>query len=95
MRAVEVRWIDTHSASTSWCAPRDIENQQFFVSSIGYLVENAKVGHIVIAQSWIEDSDLLDSYLAIPHETVVAVIDLSTNEVVKFKRKRNFTTLSE
>jgi hypothetical protein len=68
-------WHDAHSVSTGWMPTSDIEPEPAVVHSVGWLLPDAKPNHIVIAQSYIEDSS--DHILAIPLKMVEQIKILS------------------
>ena len=61
---VYVKWHDAHSVAPSWLALDDIVNEPAIVESVGWLVCDAIVDHIVLAQSVLGDEG--DHILAIP-----------------------------
>ena len=63
---VLVVWHDAHSNVTGWEEIDEIDNEPCEVQTVGWLIPDAKRGHVVIAQSWITDSDTIDSVLSIP-----------------------------
>jgi hypothetical protein len=68
-------WHDAHSVSTGWMPTTEIEQEPAVVHSVGWLLPDAKPNHIVIAQSYIEDS--ADHILAIPLKMVEQIKILS------------------
>ena len=68
-------WHDAHSVSASWMQTAEIEQEPAVVHSVGWLLPDAKPNHIVIAQSYIEDSS--DHILAIPLKMVEQIKILS------------------
>ena len=59
-----VVWHDAH-ALTSWVDFDDIDLEPCVVETIGWLLPEAKKGHVVVAQS-ITNEDGLDNVLCIP-----------------------------
>ena len=57
-------WHDAH-ALTSWVDFDDIDLEPCVVETIGWLLPEAKKGHVVVAQS-ITNEDGLDNVLCIP-----------------------------
>ena len=70
---VYVKWHDAHAVAPSWLALDDIVNEPAIVESVGWLVSDAIVDHIVLAQSLMPDSG--DHILAIP---VLMVVEMRT-----------------
>jgi len=66
-----VVWHDAH-AELSWVAFDDIDPEPCVVETIGWLLPNAKKGHVVVAQS-ITNEDGLDNVLCIPVGMIVSV----------------------
>jgi hypothetical protein len=60
---VYVKWHDAHAVAPSWLALDDIVNEPAIVESVGWLVSDAIVDHIVLAQSVLGDEG--DHILAI------------------------------
>lgn len=73
---VKITWHDAFSLTESWIALDSIDQEPCVTESIGFLLPNAKAGHVVLAQS-INDAEMLDSLLAIPVAMVVATQLLS------------------
>ena len=61
---VYVKWHDAYAVAPSWLALDDIVNEPAIVESVGWLVCDAIVDHIVLAQSVLGDEG--DHILAIP-----------------------------
>jgi len=66
-----VVWHDAH-ALTSWVDFDEIDADPCVVETIGWLLPNAKKGHVVVAQS-ITNEDGLDNVLCIPVGMIVSV----------------------
>jgi hypothetical protein len=66
-----VVWHDAHSED-SWVSLSDLDSDPYVVETVGFLLPEAKPGHIVIAQSIAYDESL-DSVLQIPAGMVVSV----------------------
>jgi hypothetical protein len=77
---VHVRWFDAHSVGTGWQPIDDIIDEPCVVCSVGYLISDAKFGHIVIAQS-ITDDSAIDHILAIPVAMISKMTVLSDSSV--------------
>ena len=73
---VKITWHDAFSLTESWISLDSIDQEPCVTESIGFLLPNAKAGHVVLAQS-INDAEMLDSLLAIPVAMVVATQLLS------------------
>jgi len=67
-----VTWHDAHSED-GWQEIDEINNEPCVVRTVGYLIDNSKAGHVVIAQSLIEGTDTIDAVLYIPVAMVVAI----------------------
>ena len=72
---VLVIWHDAHSVSTGWMQTSDIEPDPAVVHSVGWLLPDTKPNHMVIAQSYIDESS--DHILAIPLKMVEQIKILS------------------
>ena len=70
---VIVVWHDAHSHTAGWEDVADIDDAPCVVETVGWLIPDAKQGHLVIAQSWIADSETIDSVLSIPVGMVQSV----------------------
>lgn len=66
-----VVWHDAHSEE-SWSRLSDLDPEPYIVETVGFLLPDAKPGHVVIAQS-IGSDDSIDSVLQIPAGMVVSV----------------------
>lgn len=66
-----VVWHDAH-AETSWVEFDDIDPEPCIVETCGWLLPEAKQGHVVVAQS-ITNDDMLDNVLCIPVAMIVSV----------------------
>ena len=65
---VYIQWADTHSGGTGWTAISDIDQDEYIISSCGYLLsigDGGKENHVTLYQSRSEDDDL-DHILHIP-----------------------------
>jgi hypothetical protein len=69
-----VIWHDAHSED-SWSQLTDLDPEPYVVETVGFLLPDAKPGHVVIAQS-IGSDDSMDSVLQIPVGMVVSVTTL-------------------
>ena len=72
---VLVVWHDAHSVSTGWMPIADIEQDPAVVHSVGWLLSATKPNHVVLAQSYVDES--VDHLLAIPSAMVVQIKILS------------------
>lgn len=63
---VRITWIDAHAVTDGWTGVDELDDEPCVVTSVGLLLPETKPGHVVLAQSWIEDTDDLDGVLAIP-----------------------------
>jgi hypothetical protein len=61
---VLVIWHDAH-AEHSWTTLEELDCDPYVVQTVGFLLPDAKRGHVVVAQS-IGSDDALDSVLQIP-----------------------------
>ena len=64
LSVVLVEWHDAH-AENSWTELQDIGDDPYVVRTVGWLLPDAKAGHLVVAQS-VGADDGLDSVLSIP-----------------------------
>lgn len=71
---VLVVWHDAHS-NEGWSHLSDVEAAPYDVHTVGFLVPNAKPGHLVIAQS-IGPDDAVDCVIQIPVGMVVSMTTL-------------------
>lgn len=71
---VLVEWHDAH-ATSEWTDPSAIDEEPFVVNTVGYLIENGKPNHVVVAQSEGAEGDL-DGILSIPTGMVVKIVTL-------------------
>jgi hypothetical protein len=71
---VSLIWHDAH-AETEWTSLEDIDPEPYDVHSVGWLLPDAKPGHVVICQSLGRD-DGLDGVLSIPVGMVVKLTTL-------------------
>jgi hypothetical protein len=62
---VEVIWHDAHTVASTWIEFSDIGEDPCEVTTLGWLLADAKPDHVVVAQSMTDD-DSLDSVLCIP-----------------------------
>lgn len=68
---VMVTWHDAHAISDSWIE-LPITEHPCVVNSVGWLIEEGKPDHVVLAQSF-NDDDAYDHLLAIPSDMVKEV----------------------
>ena len=71
---VLVLWHDAHSVAPGW-SPLPFDGTPCIVESVGFLIEDGKPDHVVLAQSY-TDSDDYDHVLAIPFGMVKEVAEL-------------------
>lgn len=69
---VLVIWHDAHAVTDEWCDLSDIDSEPCVVETVGFLLDNAKHGHVVVAQS-ITNDDGLDAVMCIPVGMVQSV----------------------
>jgi hypothetical protein len=74
-RIVKVLWHDAHAEGGSWICASDIDPEPYAVVTVGWLVEDAKADHVVVAQSSGCDGQI-DHVLAIPVDMVQRIVDL-------------------
>jgi hypothetical protein len=74
-RIVKVLWHDAHAEGGSWICAADIDPEPYSVVTVGWLVEDAKADHVVVAQSSGCDGQI-DHVLAIPVDMVQRIVDL-------------------
>ena len=67
---VEVVWFDAHAVTHSWTAVEELDRDECVVRSVGMLLDGAKDGHVVLAQSMISGEETVDNVLAIPNGMV-------------------------
>jgi hypothetical protein len=73
---VLVEWNDAYSESTSWITTEDIDQEPMRTVSVGFLLEDAKPHHVVIAQSS-NAAECFDSVLCIPVAMVTRLAVIS------------------
>ena len=66
-------WHDAHSVTDIWSELKDISDEPCVVRTIGWLLEDAKKDHVVVAQSHIGETDEYDGIMAIPSGMVVSM----------------------
>ena len=76
MSPVLVVWHDAFADTSSWMEVADIDDEPCVVNSVGFLIPDAKQGHVVIAMSN-NSHDYIDSVLAIPVGMVQQITLLS------------------
>jgi len=77
---VLVVWHDAHSCE-GWSELSDVDNEPYDVQTVGFMIPNAKAGHVVLAQS-IGPDDALDGILQIPAGMVVSCTVLGNPQVI-------------
>ena len=70
-----VVWQDAHALSSSWITVDDIAPEPRLITTVGYVIQDAKRRHLVIAQS--VDGEALDHVLAIPLGMIRRVEELA------------------
>lgn len=75
-RPVLVVWHDAFSDVSGWSEVVDMDDEPCVVESVGYLVPDAKNGHVVVAQS-VNSNGQMDSVLCVPVAMVQRVVLLS------------------
>lgn len=71
-KALIVTWHDAHAYKDRWMGVEGIDSEPCVVRSTGWLMEDAKPGHVVLAQSTNSDGEL-DGLLCIPVAMVVSI----------------------
>jgi hypothetical protein len=75
---VHITWHDAHSPSgEAWIHLADIANEPCTVETVGWLIEDAITGHLVVAQSY-NDSESYDNLISIPMNMVVAMKEIDS-----------------
>lgn len=72
-----VTWHDAHTDTETWTPISDIDADPCVVRTVGFLLPNAKVDHVVVAQSFIDYADDerdVDSVLCIPVGMVKSMV---------------------
>lgn len=79
---VQVTWHDAHSMTETWTSVDELADDPdpYVVESVGWLLPQAKPGHICIAQSY--NAEDLDSVLAIPNGMVVRIAHLQASPLL-------------
>lgn len=72
-----VIWNDAHEVFSDWATLEDLEEKQTLCYSLGWVIPDAKEGHVVIAGSVIAGkkgaAEYLGSGVAIPEEMVIEI----------------------
>jgi len=76
VQPVLVVWHDAFADTTSWVQPGEIDDEPCIVKSVGFLVPEAKKGHVTLAMSS-NSHDFIDTLLHVPvgmvqHVTLLA-----------------------
>lgn len=66
-------WDDAHSEAEGWLLPSELNEQPRKIYTVGWLLADAKAGHVVVAQSYDDDSAHVDSVLCVPVAMVVSL----------------------
>ena len=74
-KLVVVVWRDAHEVYPGWGDPSEIDKDPCEVRTSGWLIPDAKPGHLVVAQS-VDRSGHVDNGIAIPEAMVVAVEEI-------------------
>ena len=61
---VHVVWHDAHALGETWTTAEELDPEPCVVRSVGWILPDAKHGHLTLAQSL--ESDYRDGILAIP-----------------------------
>jgi hypothetical protein len=72
---VLVVWHDAHTED-GWNYLEAVDSEPYVVRSVGFLVPNAKPGHVVLVQSRSVHDGQIDGLLAIPAGMVVSCTSL-------------------
>jgi len=70
---VRVIWNDAHAVTDAWTPVADLDSDPCVVHSVGHLLPEVKRGHLVLAQSMIDERAEVDAVLAIPTAMIVRV----------------------
>lgn len=76
MTPVRITWHDAFADVEGWMESSDIDAEPCVVQSVGFLIPDAKPGHVTLAQS-MNSHDDFDSVLHVPVGMVVNVLILS------------------
>lgn len=82
---VWLTWHDAHSIADTW-TNLPISGEPCVVRSCGWLLEDAKPNHVVIAQSFNDDDDY-DHLLAVPLGMVVNLQIIAEEDLTRFSKK--------
>lgn len=80
MKFIEAVWHDAHSEGVSggtWFESTQITNEPYVVRTVGMMVDNAKEGHISLAQSISITDGLMDSVIHIPIGMIQSLRELA------------------
>lgn len=75
-KVVKVVWHDAHAMNAHWMGPDEWDRTPCVVESVGFLIPDAKDGHVVICQS-LNTEEHYDSLLAVPVAMVQQVMLLA------------------
>lgn len=67
---VRVTWHDAFADTRSWIEVSEIDQEPCVTVSVGFLIPEAKKGHVTIAQSF-NSEETIDSVLFIPQAMIV------------------------
>lgn len=70
---VLVVWHDAHSGDDGWHTAGEIDSEPCVVESVGWLLPDAKAGHVVVVQSVLTHDESIDGVLCVPVGMVVSV----------------------
>lgn len=79
---VRVTWTDAHAGPEQWASLDELEQGEFLVGSVGYLIPvsaGGKEGHVTIAQSLTQDGHI-DHVLYVPVGMVKHLVALDPPE---------------
>lgn len=54
---VIITWLDAHAASDGWMAASEMDKEPCRVTTLGYLIPDAKDGHVTVAQTVAPDGE--------------------------------------
>lgn len=80
--AAMVTWHDAHAVSETWTDVDELDVDPCEVVSIGWLLPDAKPGHVVIAQSLIAANNHVDHCVAVPTGMVRRITRLTAGVAI-------------
>ena len=94
MKMVRVWWHDAHTVASEWMDLAEIESDPCLCVSVGFLVPNAKPGHVVLVLNTAHDYAFGGDGVAIPNEMVQSVEELQVmGDSWKRKARRWWSSL--